>query len=548
MRGGIALRYLMKKFLLSAQGLAAAALLLALAAPLLWHALLFPSGDAGDQLSCQSCAGHHRHQRAHLGWQDEGAAPRKRPLTLTDFPAAADAPAVPFSTRPRRPVRMASLWTPSAAVLAQLSGGKGFRPQAPSTVTYGLRLHLSFPKDERELRELFLVGGDSGGADVMAISLESFVASLPQLLPARPEIFLVSAYSRGASELVASSKNAADIPSLKGKAIAVSSDNAGRYFLLWRLLREGVEGSEVQWVPHPSPAEAFSALKSGRAAAAFAGALDIGAAGETLLMEGEAAPSTAEGERQEAEAEECDPDDAPTEGEDTALPAEGAPVAELPTDQDAPTEPPDSLHTLASTADAPLLSPIVLVVRGDFAARYPETVRRLARAVLAEGALAAESPLPAARRLLERFPWLPDPRKVLALEPCASLADNKAFFGLTKLPAHPVPFDELFSSMVRVLEAAGTSGAPSISAEDVFWDGPLRSLSDKAVGLAKATSKTAQTAGARALPNEASESASAQEPAAAASEPAGLLVNPPSEAIPAAEPTAAKASGPEDPN
>ena len=63
-----------------------------------------------------------------------------------------------------------------------------------------------------------------------------------------------------------------------------------------------------------------------------------------------------------------------------------------------------------------------------------------------------DTPLPAARRLLERFPWVTDPRKMLALEPSASLADNKAFFGLSKSPAHPVPLvdDEVQVDALRL--------------------------------------------------------------------------------------------------
>ena len=169
----------MKKFFFSAQGLAAAALICALVSPLVWFALL-PRliGSADDCSGSRFCAGHSRHLKAPLGGQEDADIRGRRTLSLMDFPAAADAPGSPFSTRPRRLVRMVALWTPSAAILAQLSGGKGFRPQSPAAATYGLRLHLTFPQDERELKELFLAGGDDSGADVMAISLERFVALL----------------------------------------------------------------------------------------------------------------------------------------------------------------------------------------------------------------------------------------------------------------------------------------------------------------------------------------------------------------------------------
>ena len=84
---------------------------------------------------------------------------------------------------------------------------------------------------------------------------------------------------------------------------------------------------------------------------------------------------------------------------------------------------------LATTADAPHLVATVLVVRGEFAARYPDGVRRIIRGLLDAAAVTLKDPVPAARLLGEVAPSLGDPREAVHGEPPATLQENLAFFG-----------------------------------------------------------------------------------------------------------------------
>jgi hypothetical protein len=86
----------------------------------------------------------------------------------------------------------------------------------------------------------------------------------------------------------------------------------------------------------------------------------------------------------------------------------------------------------------------VLVARGEFAARYPDAIRRLVRALLDAGGSVARGSQEGARRLGEAAPYLGDPTEAIHTAPPASLQDNLAFFGMAGEP--PVTFDELFAS------------------------------------------------------------------------------------------------------
>src|SRR5262249_59456690 len=87
----------------------------------------------------------------------------------------------------------------------------------------------------------------------------------------------------------------------------------------------------------------------------------------------------------------------------------------------------------------PLLIATVVVVRGEFSARYPDGVRRTVRGLLDAAAATLRDPAPAARFLGEVAPSLGDPREAVQAEPAATLRENLAFFGLSG-PA-PVTYD-----------------------------------------------------------------------------------------------------------
>ncbi|HEY1906576.1 MAG TPA: hypothetical protein VGG91_11080, partial [Myxococcaceae bacterium] len=130
---------------------------------------------------------------------------------------------------------------------------------------------------------------------------------------------------------------------------------------------------------------------------------------------------------------------------------------------------------LATTADAPHLIATVLVVRGEFAARYPDGVRRIIRGLLDAAAATAKDPVPAARLLGEVAPSLGDPREAVHGEPPATLRENLAFFGIAGQA--PVTYDELFQS-AAALESRIARSPPAPAAEDTRDVTVLRSLGE----------------------------------------------------------------------
>ena len=99
---------------------------------------------------------------------------------------------------------------------------------------------------------------------------------------------------------------------------------------------------------------------------------------------------------------------------------------------------------MASTADAPHLLATVLVTRGDFAARYPDAIRRVIRGVLDANEQVLKDRSDAARVLGTLAPHVGDPMEAIAAAPPATLRENLAFFGIAD--EAPVTYAELFRS------------------------------------------------------------------------------------------------------
>ena len=108
---------------------------------------------------------------------------------------------------------------------------------------------------------------------------------------------------------------------------------------------------------------------------------------------------------------------------------------------------------LVTTRDAPHLIATVLVSRGEFAARYPDGIRRVIRAILDGATSVARDPTEGARLLGEVAPYLGDPLEAIQSEPPANLRDNLAFFGLSG--EAPVTYDELLQSSSALLVKIG---------------------------------------------------------------------------------------------
>ena len=338
-------------------------------------------------------------------------------LSPGDFPAGVTAPGGDIASVPLRPTLVGFTPRGAAAALLLATGGVGTEGQGKP----GL-LRTSYALDARavvfartaELRRALQDGAERGGVDMAALSVDRVASGIHPLRDAAPRVVLLLARSQGADALGA--VGVSSLAGLKGRRLAVATSGPGQYFALWLLMRAGLGTQDVRWVDLPSSLDAGLALREGRADAI------VGLRGDV-----EAAVADRGGE------------------------------------------------VLATTADAPHLVATVLVVRGEFAARYPDGVRRVIRGLLDAAAATAHDATPAARLLGEVAPSLGDPREAIRAEPPATLRENLAFFGIAGQA--PVTYDELFQS-AAALEARLLRSAPPPAAEDTRDVTVLRSLGE----------------------------------------------------------------------
>jgi len=336
-------------------------------------------------------------------------------LSPGDFPAGVTAPGGDIASVPLRPTLVGFTPRGSAASLLLATGGVGIEGQGkPGLLRTGYSLDARAVVFARplELRKALQDGAERGGVDMAALTVDRVASWIHPLRDAAPRVVLLLARSQGADALGA--VGVSGLGGLKGRRLAVAIASPGQYFALWLLMRAGLGAGDVRWVDLPSALDAGLALREGRADAI------VGLRGDV-----EAAAADRGGK------------------------------------------------VLATTADAPHLVATVLVVRGEFAARYPDGVRRIIRGLLDAAAATARDPTPAARLLGEVAPSLGDPREAVHGEPPATLRENLAFFGITGQP--PVTYDELFQS-AAALEARLGKSPPPPAAEDTRDVTVLRSL------------------------------------------------------------------------
>ncbi|PTL78472.1 ABC transporter substrate-binding protein [Vitiosangium sp. GDMCC 1.1324] len=344
-------------------------------------------------------------------------------LSPGDFPAGVAAPVADLASVPLRPTLIGFTARGSAAALLLATGGASTldNPGAPPGAAQGV-LKTAYAMDaravvfasEEELRQALAVGAEHGGVDMAAISVDRLASWLPSLRDAAPRTVMLVGRSRGQEALAA--VGVPDLASLRGKRLGVYPSGSSYYFALWALSRAGLRMTDVRWVDLPSTLDAGRALREGRADAVS------GLWGDVELA---------------------------------ARDRGGA--------------------VLATTADAPHLVATVLVARGDYAARYPDAVRRVIRGLLDAGGSVQKDPGPGARLLGEVAPYLGDPTEAIRSAPPATLADNRAFFGLSG--EAPVTYDELFQSASALYQKIKrTAVAPP--AEDTRDLGALKYVSE----------------------------------------------------------------------
>lgn len=260
---------------------------------------------------------------------------------------------------------------------------------------YAMELKSVPYASEGELRSALLRGAEHGGVDFAAFSVPSLAFNWQRLFDASPKTVALLSKSRGQEVLVAA--HASAVSGLKGLRLACEPDSTSRYFALWTLSRAGLAVRELKWVDLKGPFEAGAALKEGRADAVVggAGALD--------------------------------------------------PLAKE-----------QGWNVLASTADAPHLLATVLVVRGDYAARFPDAVRRVLRGALEANQQANKDPLETARLLGDADPGLGDPNEAMKRAVLATTKENLAFFSLSG--ESPVTYSEQFGSAAQLAVKLGLYG------------------------------------------------------------------------------------------
>src|SRR5215470_14981827 len=338
-------------------------------------------------------------------------------LSPGDFPAGVTAPGGDIASVPLRPTLVGFTARGSAAPLLLATGGVGEGQGKPAGLLrtgYSLDARAVVFARTNDLRKALEDGAERGGVDMAALSVDRVASWIHPLRDAAPRVVLLLARSQGADGLAA--VGVPSLAQLKGRRLAVATASPGQYFALWLLMRAGLDTKDVRWVDLPSSLDAGLALREGRADAV------VGLRGDV-----EAAAADRGGK------------------------------------------------VLASTADAPHLIATVLVVRGEFAARYPDGVRRTIRGLLDAAAATARDPMPAARLLGEVAPSLGDPRDAVRTEPPATLRENLAFFGIAGQA--PVTYDELFQS-AAALEARIGRTPPPPAAEDTRDVTVLRSLGE----------------------------------------------------------------------
>jgi ABC-type nitrate/sulfonate/bicarbonate transport system substrate-binding protein len=303
-------------------------------------------------------------------------------LAAGDFPAGVMAPVDDVVKVPTRPLVVGLVPRGSIAPILLAAGDADH--VGLFRAAYAIDVKVQPFTREEDLRRALVRGGDNGGVDVAALAVSSLAMSASLLRDAAPRVVLLVGRSRGQEVVVARGKVDA-FSQLARKRIGAEPRSASWYLLLWSLSRAGLSLRDIDFVPLDSAFQAGGALKGDKvdAVAGYAGEL---------------APLTKE---------------------------LGGSV-------------------VATTADAPHLIATVLVSRGDFAARYPDGLRRLLRGILDANQAVLKDPVEATRLLGAAAPQLGDPAEAVSAAPPATLKDNLAFFSLGD--EAPVTFHELFQS------------------------------------------------------------------------------------------------------
>ncbi len=306
-------------------------------------------------------------------------------LSPGDFPAGVMAPIDDVVRIPTRALIIGAVPRGSTSALLWAAGDA--ERVGLFRAGYAIDVKVQRFEREEELRKALIRGGENGGVDLAEMSVSSVAMSASLLHDASPRVVMLLGRSRGQEVVVG--KGVTTLQGLAGKRIGVEDRGSAWYLLLWSLSRVGLSLRDVKLVPLDGAFAAGAALKTGEVDA-VAGLL------------GDVDPAAREVGAQQ----------------------------------------------LTSTADAPHLLATVLVTRGDFAARYPDAIRRVIRGVLDANAQVLKESSEAARILGTLAPQLGDPMEAIGAAPPATLKENLAFFGIAD--EAPVTYAELFKSATEL--------------------------------------------------------------------------------------------------
>lgn len=353
-----------------------------------------------------------------LGYVDrlvERIRGRSPRLAAGDFPAGVMAPVEDLVKVPLRPTVVGLV--PRGAVAPLLVAAGDSERVGVFRAGYAIDVKIELFRQEDELRKALVRGAEAGGVDVAAMPVSSLAMSASFLRDTAPRVLLLLGRSRG-QDVVAARPPVASLGQLVARRVGVEVRSASWYVLLWSLSRSSLALRDVDLVSLESAFQAGEALREGRVDVVAGYSGDVGPAVKEV----------------------------------------GGTV-------------------LTSTADAPHLVATVLVARGDFAARYPDGIRRLLRGVLDANAAVLKDASEAARLLGGAAPQLGDPFEAIAAAPPADLKDNLAFFGLSE--EAPVTFHELFQS-AAALNTKLFGAPPAPQPEDVVDLAALKYISGTA--------------------------------------------------------------------
>jgi ABC-type nitrate/sulfonate/bicarbonate transport system substrate-binding protein len=362
---------------------------------------------------------------SRLGWIDRWNRPPHEKLSTGDFPAGVAAPMGDVRAVPLRPTVIG--FTPrgsSASLLVAAGGAYQAEPEVRPLVrgpeglfktAYSIDVRAVVYPREEDLRRALEKGAEAGGVDLALLAVDRLAQWSEGLRDAAPRTLLMVGRSRG-QEALAVAGGMHELADLRGKRLGAYPHSSSWYFALWLMARSGLRLSDVKWVELGAVSDAGRALREGKVDAAVGYGADVEAAAKDR----------------------------------------GGKV-------------------LASTADAPHLIATVLVTRGDFAARYPDAVRRVMRGLLDAASVIRKDPTPGARLLGELAPYLGDPIEAVRSAPPADLQDNLAFFGLAG--AAPVTYDELFDKAGELFKKIGRAKAV-LDSEETRELGPLRYVAE----------------------------------------------------------------------